>query len=80
MGLLPMSDFAGPVNPLQTLAENIYFRVNGCFADLDRNGAGSAAKATAKTFFARMQPGEPGAAEEIAEGLFARMRGRSTPA
>ena len=80
MGLLPMSDFAGPVNPLQTLAENIYFRVNGCFADLDRNGAGSAAKASAKTFFARMQPGEPGAADEIAEGLFARMRGRSTPA
>ena len=30
MGLLPMSDFAGPVNALQNMAENIYFTVNGC--------------------------------------------------
>ena len=29
MGLLPMSDFAGPVNALQTLAENIFFGFNG---------------------------------------------------
>jgi len=38
MGLLPMSDFAGPANALQSLAENIHFAVNGCFADLDGTG------------------------------------------
>ena len=77
MGLLPMADFAGPVNPLQTLAENIYFSVNGGFADLDASGRAAAARSEAKIFFARMRPARPGAAEEIADGLIARMRLRS---
>ena len=77
MGLLPMADFAGPVNPLQTLAENIYFSVNGGFADLDASGGAVAARSEAKIFFARMRPARPGAAEEIADGLIARMRFRS---
>lgn len=77
MGLLPMADFAGPVNPLQTLAENIYFSVNGGFADLDASGRAAAARSEAKIFFARMRPARPGAAEEIADGLIARMRFRS---
>ena len=77
MGLLPMADFAGPVNPLQTLAENIYFSVNGGFADLDASGRAVAARSEAKIFFARMRPARPGAAEEIADGLIARMRLRS---
>ena len=38
MGLLPIGDFAGPVNALQTFAENIFFGINGCFADLDGTG------------------------------------------
>ena len=77
MGLLPMADFAGPVNPLQTLAENIYFSVNGGFADLDASGRAVAARSESKIFFARMRPARPGAAAEIADGLIARMRSRS---
>src|SRR5688500_12388606 len=61
MGLLPMADFAGPVNPLQTLAENIYFSVNGAFADLDATGRAAAARSESKIFFARMRPARPGA-------------------
>jgi len=77
MGLLPMADFAGPVNPLQTLAENIYFSVNGGFADLDATGRAATARSQSKVFFARMRPARPGAAEEIADGLIARMRSGS---
>ena len=77
MGLLPMADFAGPVNPRQTLAENIYFRVNGGFADLDASGRAARARSEWKILFARMRPARPGAAEEIADGLIARMRSRS---
>ena len=77
MGLLPIADFAGPVNPLQTLAENIYFRANGSFADLDATGRAGTAKIEAKTLLARMRPVRPGTAEAIAEALFARIRSRS---
>ena len=38
MGLLPIGDFAGPVSALQNMAENIFFGINGCFADLDGTG------------------------------------------
>jgi hypothetical protein len=77
MGLLPMADFAGPVNPLQTLAENIYFRANGSFADLDATGRAGTAKVEARTLLARMRPLRPGTAEAIAGDLFARIRSRS---
>ncbi|HEX2539733.1 MAG TPA: hypothetical protein VHM00_01490 [Caldimonas sp.] len=77
MGLLPMSDFAGPVNPLQTLAENIYFRVNGAFADLDATGRATAAKAESGTLVARLRAARASTAEEIAARLFARIRTRS---
>ena len=77
MGLLPMSDFAGPVNPLQTLAENIYFGVNGAFADLDSTARATAAKAESGTLVARLRAARASTAEEIAAGLFARIRARS---
>ena len=48
MGLLPMADFAGPISALQTLAENIYFKVHGRFADLDSTGRASVAKTEAR--------------------------------
>jgi len=80
MGLLPMADFAGPVNPLQTLAENIYFKGNGCFADLDATGRAPAAKSVARTLFARLRPAEPGSAAAIAAGLLARLRKRQAAA
>ena len=31
-----MSDFAGPIGALQTMAENIFFGFSGRFADLNR--------------------------------------------
>ena len=77
MGLLPMADFAGPVSALQTMAENIYFGVHGCFADLDATGRAGAAKTVTKDLMARLKPGGAGTAEEIAKGLIARMRSRS---
>jgi hypothetical protein len=77
MGLLPIADFAGPVSALQTMAENIYFGVHGCFADLDASGRAGAARMAAKGFFDRMKPASPGVAAEIADRLFARIRTRS---
>ena len=77
MGLLPIADFAGPISALQTLAENIYFKAHGRFADLDSTGRATVAKTESRVFYRRMQPASPGAAEEIANSLFVRMRSRS---
>ena len=54
MGLLPMSDFAGPANALQSMAENIHFAVNGCFADLDGSGRAGEALVLGKALLTRM--------------------------
>lgn len=78
MGLLPMGDFAGPVNALQTLAENIFFGFNGCFADIDGTGRATIARTETKAFVAGMCAPAAGAAIEIADALFARMRRRQT--
>jgi hypothetical protein len=77
MGLLPMADFAGPISALQTLAENIYFKVHGRFADLDSTGRASVAKTEARALYRRIRPASPNTAAEIANELFARMRTRS---
>ena len=77
MGLLPMADFAGPISALQTMAENIYFKAHGRFADLDATGRAAVAKTESRALYKRMQPASPGAAAEIANKLFARMRSRS---
>ena len=74
MGLLPMSDFAGPDNALQSMAENIHFAVNGCFADLDGTGRAGQALIVGKALFTRMGADRTGHAREITESLLARIR------
>jgi len=74
MGLLPMSDFAGPANALQSMAENIHFAVNGCFADLDGTGRAGQALIVGKALFTRVGADRAGHAREIAESLLARIR------
>jgi hypothetical protein len=75
MGLLPMADFAGPVNALQNMAENIYFGINGCFADLDGSGRAPAAATTTKAFLARMRASATQDIRQVSDELFARLRG-----
>ena len=74
MGLLPMADFAGPVNALQNMAENIYFGINGCFADLDGSGRAPAAATTTKAFLGRMRASETQDIRQASDELFARLR------
>jgi hypothetical protein len=74
MGLLPMADFAGPVNALQNMAENIYFGINGCFADLDGTGRAPVAATTAKTLLGRMRATPTQDIRKISEQLFDRLR------
>ena len=74
MGLLPIGDFAGPVNSLQTLAENIFFGINGCFADLDGTGRAPAALLATQECLVRLRALPPEAAGEISASLLARMR------
>ena len=73
MGLLPMSDFAGPANALQNMAENIHFAINGRFADLDGTGRAAEALVVGKELLARMRMGGLGRAQEITDSLFARL-------
>ena len=74
MGLLPMSDFAGPVNALQNMAENIYFAINGCFADLDGSGRAPMAATAGKTLLGRMRAKPTQDIRRIADDLFSRLR------
>ena len=74
MGLLPIGDFAGPVNALQTFAENIFFGVNGCFADLDGSGRAPKAGPVANELLGRLSSVSSGLVDEISESLFARLR------
>ena len=80
MGLLPIGDFAGPINSLQTFAENIFFGINGCFADLDGTGRAPVALTATTALLKRIQATSSGASEEIAESLFTRLRNASTAA
>ena len=74
MGLLPIGDFAGPVNALQTFAENIFFGVNGCFADLDGSGRAPMAQVVSGALLGRLRTTSPSVVDEVSAGLFARMR------
>lgn len=78
MGLLPMADFSGPVNALQTLAENIFFIHNGSFADLDGTGRAAAALTATTALLRRLRSPAAGAIE-ISEGLLARLQAVPTP-
>jgi len=75
MGLLPIGDFAGPVNALQTFAENIFFGINGCFADLDGTGRAPVAVPVTRDLIDRLSNVSTAAVEEISGSLFARLRG-----
>lgn len=78
MGLLPMSDFAGPANALQNMAENIHFAVNGCFADLDGTGRAPQALVVGNELLARMRTPGLGRVQEITDSLFARLGPRAS--
>ena len=79
MGLLPMGDFAGPVNALQNMAENIFFGINGCFADLDGSGRAPKAVPVTRQLFDRLSSVSTESVEEISDSLFARLRGPAAP-
>ena len=74
MGLLPMADFAGPVNALQNMAENIYFGINGCFADLDGSGRAPVAATAAKSLMGRLCAAKSQDVRQLCDELFERLR------
>ena len=78
MGLLPIGDFAGPVSALQNMAENIFFALHGCFADLDGSGRAPVATVVAKSLLARIGDASPSASRQIADGLIGRLRAPSS--
>ena len=76
MGLLPIGDFAGPVSALQNMAENIFFGINGCFADLDGTGRAPVALTSTRSLLRRLRTtSSSGASREITENLLTRLRG-----
>ena len=74
MGLLPIADFAGPVSALQSMAENIFFGINGCFADLDGTGRAPVALTATRALLSRLRTTSCGASRDISAGLFTRLR------
>jgi hypothetical protein len=75
MGLLPIGDFAGPVSALQNMAENIFFGINGCFADLDGTGRAPVALTSTRSLLRRLRATtSSGASREITENLLTRLR------
>jgi hypothetical protein len=80
MGLLPIGDFAGPVSALQNMAENIFFGINGCFADLDGTGRAPVALTSTRSLLKRLRTAtSSGASREITESLLTRLRGAAAP-
>ena len=76
MVLLPIGDFAGPVSALQSMAENIFFGINGCFADLDGTGRAPVALTSTRSLLRRLRTtSSSGASREITENLLTRLRG-----
>jgi hypothetical protein len=76
MGLLPIGDFAGPVSALQNMAENIFFGINGCFADLDGTGRAPVALTSTRSLLRRLRTtSSSGASREITDNLLTRLRG-----
>lgn len=74
MGLLPIADFAGPVSALQNMAENIFFGIHGCFADIDGTGRAPVALTATKALLKRLRETSPVPSQEITEHLFTRLR------
>ena len=78
MGLLPMSDFAGPVSALQTMAENIHFAANGWFADLDGTGRAEVASAVTATLLERIREASDTSIQDVSDCLMVRLHSTST--
>ena len=74
MGLLPIGDFAGPVSALQNMAENIFFGINGCFADLDGTGRAPVALTASKSLLRRLRAMPSGESRDITANLITRLR------
>jgi hypothetical protein len=75
MGLLPIGDFAGPVSALQNMAENIFFGINGCFADLDGTGRAPVALTSTRSLLRRLRATTSStASREITDSLLTRLR------
>jgi hypothetical protein len=74
MGLLPIGDFAGPVSALQNMAENIFFGINGCFADLDGSGRAPVAVPVTRALIDRLGSVSTASVEKVSDSLFARLR------
>ena len=75
MGLLPIGDFAGPVSALQNMAENIFFGINGCFADLDGTGRAPVALTSTRSLLRRLRATtSSNASREITDSLLTRLR------
>jgi hypothetical protein len=64
------------VNALQTFAENIFFGINGCFADLDGSGRAPVAVPVARELLGRLNNVSTASVEEISDSLLARLRRR----
>jgi hypothetical protein len=75
MGLLPIGDFAGPISALQNMAENIFFGINGCFADLDGTGRAPVALSATRDLMKRLRSTSCGESQEITASLCTRLRG-----
>jgi hypothetical protein len=73
MGLLPIGDFAGPVSALQSMAENIFFGRNGCFADLDGTGRAPLALVATRSLLKRLRCASPDTSRQIADSLLNRL-------
>ncbi len=74
MGLLPIADFAGPVSALQSMAENIFFGINGCFADIDGTGRAPVALVATRSLVNRLRASSAGASQEMTASLITRLR------
>ena len=74
MGLLPIGDFAGPVNALQTFAENIFFCLQRLLRRPRRQRPRPVAVPVTRELLDRWSSVSTASVEEISNSLFARLR------
>jgi len=56
------------------MAENIYFGINGCFADLDGSGRAPVAASAAKALLGRLSAQKSQDVRQICDELYDRLR------
>jgi hypothetical protein len=62
------------------MAENIFFGINGCFADLDGTGRAPVALTSTRSLLRRLRATtSSGVSREITENLLSRLRGAPAP-